>query len=79
MLEEGIGSFGTGVIDSCEPPYRCWESNWDSLGESQCFFYHWTIFSDLDQQAILQEQGLKWEVWGCEIKKIGKLGPGGHS
>lgn len=23
--EEGVGSIGTGVIDNCEPPRRCWE------------------------------------------------------
>ena len=23
----------TGVIDDCEPPWGCWESNWDLLEE----------------------------------------------
>lgn len=23
--EKGVGSIGTGVIDNCEPPRRCWE------------------------------------------------------
>lgn len=25
--EEGIRSPGTGAIDSCEPPYGCWQQN----------------------------------------------------
>ena len=31
--EEGIESPGTGVIDGCELPYGCWESNPGSLEE----------------------------------------------
>lgn len=29
--EEGVGSLGTGVTDSFEPPYWCWELNPDPL------------------------------------------------
>lgn len=31
MPNEGIESLGTGVIDSCEPPYGCWEQVFSHL------------------------------------------------
>ena len=33
--EEGIGYLGTGVTDSYEPLYGCWELNLGSLQEQQ--------------------------------------------
>ncbi|ERE84501.1 E3 ubiquitin-protein ligase [Cricetulus griseus] len=33
--EKGIGYFGNGVIDSCELPCGCWESNPGPLQEQQ--------------------------------------------
>ena len=33
--EEGIGSPGTGVRDSCKPPCECWELNLDPLEGQQ--------------------------------------------
>lgn len=33
--EEGVGSLGTGVTDSFEPPYWCWELNPDPLQGQQ--------------------------------------------
>lgn len=32
-LEEGVGSSGPGVTDSCEPPSGCWESNLGPLAK----------------------------------------------
>ena len=34
-LEDNIGSLGTGVTDSCELPYRCWELSLGSLQDQQ--------------------------------------------
>ena len=35
VLEEGLGSTGTGITDDCEPPGMCWESNPGPLKEQQ--------------------------------------------
>lgn len=33
--QEGVQFFGTGIIDSREPPYGCWERNWSPLQEQR--------------------------------------------
>lgn len=33
--EEGAGSLGAGVVDTCEPPHGCWELDLGPLQEQQ--------------------------------------------
>ena len=54
--EEGSGSLGTGVTESCEPSCRCWEPNPVPQKEQQV--------SLLTEQSFqhLQDLPLKWFV-----------------
>lgn len=36
-VEEGVRSPGTGLMDGCYPPLRCWEPNLDPLEEQPVF------------------------------------------
>jgi hypothetical protein len=33
MMHEGVGSPGTGITDSCDLPYGCWQLNLGPLGK----------------------------------------------
>lgn len=35
--QNGVGSFGSKVIDSCDPPCWCWKLNPDLLEEGTAF------------------------------------------
>lgn len=51
--EEDLSSPGTGDIDSCEPPCRCWESNSDLLQEQHVLL---TMKSWLKPKISLKNQ-----------------------
>lgn len=54
MLEEGIGSSGTGVGDNCDLPYGCWESKLGPVEEQQLL---------LTAEPSLQSFNSNFKVW----------------
>lgn len=56
--EEGIRSFGTGVIGSCQPPHGCWDVN---LGPRREWYTLWLILKTVFVVVVVSLLFIYWD------------------
>lgn len=57
--EEDTGPLGTEVINSCEPPHGCWESNPDPLHQQPALLPN---VSTIIYEKVLKNSPQNWAV-----------------
>jgi len=69
--EEDIGSPGTVLTESCEPPCECWGLNQAPLGEHPSILTHELPLQPLNQDLSVKTRGteLGWNMYAPQLRE----------